>query len=42
MTTQRLQRDWRLPTAGLALLMLLMAGFALHERWNAFIQWCLA
>lgn len=42
MTTQRLQRDWRLPTAGLAVLVLLMAGFAPHEHWNAFIQWCLA
>ncbi len=42
MTTQRLQRDWRIPTAGLAVLVLLMAGFALHTHWNAFIQWCLA
>lgn len=42
MTTQRLQRDWRTPTAGLAMLVLLMAGFALHTHWNAFIQWCLA
>lgn len=42
MTTQRLQRDWRLPTAGLTVLALLMAGFALHTHWNAFIQWCLA
>ena len=42
MTTQRLQRDWRIPTAGLAMLVLLMAGFALHTHWNAFIQWCLA
>lgn len=39
MTTQRLQRDWRTPTA---VLVLLMAGFALHTHWNAFIQWCLA
>ena len=42
MTTQRLTRDWRLPTAGLVLLAILFAGFTLHAHWNAFIQWCLA
>ena len=42
MTTQRLARDWRLPTAGLMLLAILFAGFTLHAHWNAFIQWCLA
>jgi hypothetical protein len=42
MTTQRLTRDWRLPTAGLMLLAILFAGFTLHAHWNAFIQWCLA
>lgn len=42
MITQRLPRDWRIPTAGLLLLALLLAGFTLHAHWNAFIQWCLA
>jgi ABC-type nickel/cobalt efflux system permease component RcnA len=42
MTTQRLARDWRLPTAGVMLLAILFAGFTLHAHWNAFIQWCLA
>jgi hypothetical protein len=42
MTTQRLSYDWRIPTAGLMLLAILVAGFTLHSHWNAFIQWCLA
>ncbi|MGS2874932.1 nickel/cobalt transporter [Enterobacter huaxiensis] len=42
MITQRLTRDWRIPTAGLLLLALILAGFTLHAHWNAFIQWCLA
>lgn len=42
MITQRLPRDWRIPTAGLLLLALPLAGFTLHAHWNAFIQWCLA
>ncbi|MCM7515340.1 nickel/cobalt transporter [Enterobacter hormaechei] len=42
MTTQRLHRDWRIPAAGLTVLVLLIAGFALHAHWNAFLQWCLA
>lgn len=42
MITQRLNRDWRIPTAGLLLLALLLAGFTLHAHWNAFIQWRLA
>lgn len=42
MTTQRLARDWRLPTAGLMVLAILLAAFTLHTHWNAFIQWCLA
>ncbi|MEG5323708.1 nickel/cobalt transporter [Enterobacter bugandensis] len=42
MNTQRLPRDWRLPTAGLMLLTILFAAFTLHTHWNAFIQWCLA
>ncbi|CAM4406968.1 nickel/cobalt efflux protein RcnA [compost metagenome] len=42
MTTQRLTRDWRLPTAGLMALAILLAAFTLHAHWNAFIQWCLA
>lgn len=42
MITQRLTRDWRIPTAGLLLLALLLAGFTLYAHWNAFIQWCLA
>lgn len=42
MTTYRLSRDWRLPTAGLMALILLFAGFTLHAHWNGFIQWCLA
>jgi hypothetical protein len=41
MTTQRLSYDWRIPTAGLMLLAILVAGFTLHSHWNAFIQWCL-
>lgn len=42
MTTQRFTNDWRIPTAGLMVLVLLFAGFTLHTHWNAFIQWCLA
>ena len=42
MITQRLVRDWRIPTAGLMVLTLLFAGFTLHTHWSAFIQWCLA
>ena len=42
MTAQRLTHDWRIPTAGLMLLIVLAAGFTLHSHWNAFIQWCLA
>lgn len=42
MIAQRFARDWRLPTAGLMLLLLLAAAFTLHAHWNAFIQWCLA
>ncbi|ELW1648279.1 nickel/cobalt transporter [Enterobacter oligotrophicus] len=42
MTTQRLTRDWRIPTAGLLALAILFAGFTLHAHWNTFIQWCLA
>lgn len=42
MTTQRLTRDWRIPTAGLIVLVLLFAGLTLHTHWNVFIQWCLA
>lgn len=42
MIAQRLTRDWRLPTAGLMILLLLAAAFTLHAHWNAFIQWCLA
>lgn len=42
MTVQRLNIDWRLPTAGLTTLLLLAAAFTLHAHWGAFIQWCLA
>ena len=42
MTVQRLNFDWRLPTAGLTTLLLLAAAFTLHMHWAAFIQWCLA
>lgn len=42
MTAQRLTHDWRIPTAGLMLLIVLAAGFTLHSHWNVFIQWCLA
>lgn len=42
MTTQRLTRNWRIPTAGLIVLVLLFAGLTLHTHWNVFIQWCLA
>lgn len=42
MNTQRLARDWRLPTAGVMLLAILFASFTLHTHWSAFIQWCLA
>ncbi|HDG1708111.1 TPA: nickel/cobalt transporter [Kluyvera ascorbata] len=42
MIAQRLTRDWRIPTAGLLLLLLLATAFSLHTHWNAFIQWCLA
>lgn len=42
MIAQRLTRDWRIPTAGLMLLLLLATVFSLHTHWNAFIQWCLA
>ena len=42
MVTQRLTRDWRIPTAGLLVLAILLAGFTLHAHWGAFIQWCLA
>lgn len=42
MTVQRLNIDWRLPTAGLTTLLLLAAAFTLHKHWAAFIQWCLA
>ncbi|HDR2158319.1 TPA: nickel/cobalt transporter [Enterobacter cancerogenus] len=42
MTAQRLIHDWRIPTAGVMLLIVLAAGFTLHSHWNAFIQWCLA
>lgn len=42
MTTQRLTRDWRIPTAGLIVLVLLFAGLTLHTHWNVFIQCCLA
>lgn len=42
MIAQRLTRDWRFPIAGLMILLLLSATFALHAHWNAFIQWCLA
>lgn len=42
MTTQQLTRDWRLPTAGIMLLAILLAGFTLHTHWNTFLQWCLA
>lgn len=42
MTTQRLTRDWRLPTAGLMALAVLLTAFTLHAHWSAFIQWCLA
>ena len=42
MIAQRLARDWRLPTAGLMLLLLLAGALTLHAHWNAFIQWCLA
>lgn len=42
MIAQRLARDWRLPTAGLMLLLLFAGAFTLHAHWNAFIQWCLA
>ena len=42
MTTQLLTRDWRL-TAALTLLAAgLVAAFALHTHWGAFLQWCLA
>lgn len=42
MITQRLTRDWRIPTAGMLLLILLLGGTTLHAHWNGFIQWCLA
>ncbi|HCR3983706.1 TPA: nickel/cobalt transporter [Kluyvera ascorbata] len=42
MIAQRLARDWRLPTAGLTLLLLLASALTLHAHWNTFIQWCLA
>lgn len=42
MIAQRLTRDWRIPTAGLMVMLILFAGFSLHTHWNAFIQWCLA
>ncbi|WP_347291135.1 nickel/cobalt transporter [Kluyvera georgiana] len=42
MIAQRLARDWRLPTAGSMLLLLLAGALTLHAHWNAFIQWCLA
>lgn len=42
MTTQTLTRQWRLPGAIVAVMLLLAAAFALHAHWNAFIQWCLA
>ena len=42
MIAQRLTRDWRIPTAGLMLLLFLATAFSLHTHWNAFIQWCLA
>lgn len=42
MITQRLTRDWRIPTAGLMALVILFAGFTLYAHWNTFIQWCLA
>ncbi len=42
MIAQRLARDWRLPTAGLTLLLLLAGALTLHAHWNTFIQWCLA
>lgn len=42
MIAQRLARDWRLPSAGLTLLLLLAGALTLHAHWNTFIQWCLA
>ncbi|MGS6283188.1 hypothetical protein ACVGWU_16925 [Enterobacter intestinihominis] len=38
MTTQRLQRDWRIPTAGLAVVVFLIARFALDKAWYGFIH----
>lgn len=42
MTTQLLTRDWRLPAALTLLATGLVAAFALHTHWGAFLQWCLA
>lgn len=42
MTTQLLTRDWRLPAALTLLAAGLVAAFALHTHWGAFLQWCLA
>ncbi|MEN4872322.1 nickel/cobalt transporter [Kosakonia cowanii] len=42
MTTQLLTRDWRLPVALTLLAAGLVAAFALHTHWGAFLQWCLA
>ncbi|WP_313162201.1 nickel/cobalt transporter [Kosakonia cowanii] len=42
MTTQLLTRDWRLPAALTLLAAGLVAAFALHTHWSAFLQWCLA
>ncbi|MGJ7470455.1 nickel/cobalt transporter [Kosakonia cowanii] len=42
MTTQLLTRDWRLPAALTLLAAGLVAAFALHSHWGAFLQWCLA
>lgn len=42
MTTQLLTRDWRLPAALMLLAAGLVAAFALHTHWGAFLQWCLA
>lgn len=42
MTTQLLTRDWRLLAALTLLAAGLVAAFALHTHWGAFLQWCLA
>jgi uncharacterized membrane protein YphA (DoxX/SURF4 family) len=36
MTTQTLTRQWRLPGAIVAVILLLAAAFALHTHWNLY------